>query len=160
MMENAADADPHRTVLSAEEEYRYVHPSGVRLYGYPDRIEQLPDGKALIVDFKTKRKVEHVENDIDTCLQAVVYAWLGSQEGLKISDCEYRYLRPGKSVHCVDDESMQQALDSKLRVFRKALETGDFPRDPGSGKKNCKYCRLGDICLWPGDERKEESGDE
>lgn len=160
MMKNVAEGDPHRTVLSAEKEYRHIHPSGVRLHGYPDRIEQLPDGKALIVDFKTKRKVEHVKNDIDTCLQAVVYAWLGSQEGLKISDCEYRYLRKDKTIHCVYDESMQQALDSKLRVFRQALETGDFPRDPGSGKKNCKYCRLGDICLWPGDERKEESGDE
>lgn len=160
MMENSFDSDPCRTVLSAEEEYRNVHPSGVRLRGYPDRIEQLPDGKALIVDFKTKRKVEHVENDIDTCLQAIVYAWLGSQEGLEINDCEYRYLRKNRTVHCAYDAAMQQALNEKLTVFRQALETGDFPRDPGSSKKNCKYCHLGDICLWPGDERKEESNDE
>lgn len=160
MMENAFDSDPRRTVLSAEEEYRNTHPSGVRLRGYPDRIEQLPDGKALIVDFKTKRRVEHVENDIDTCLQAVVYAWLGSQKGLEINGCEYRYLRKDRTVHCAYDETMQQALNEKLTAFRQALETGDFPRNPGDRKKNCKYCRLGDICLWPGDERKEETGDE
>ena len=160
MMESAFDSDPRRPVLSAEEEYRNTHPSGVRLRGYPDRIEQLSDGKALIVDFKTKRKVEHVDNDIDTCLQAVVYAWLGSQEGLEIKDCEYRYLRKERSVHCVYDVTMQQALDEKLQAFRQALETGEFPRDPGEGNKNCKYCRLGDICLWPEDERKEAAEDE
>ena len=104
--------------------------------------------------------MEHVENDIDTCLQAVVYAWLGSQKGLEINGCEYRYLRKDRTVQCAYDGTMQQALNEKLTAFRQALETGDFPRDPGDCKKNCKYCRLGDICLWPGDERKEETGDE
>ncbi len=157
MMGKAFDGDPQNRVLHAEKYLSGVHPSGVRLGGIVDRIEQLADGKALIVDFKTKRKVEHVENDIDTCLQAIIYAWLGSQEGLDIGGCEYRYLRKDKTVHCAYDGAMQQALEEKLKAFRQALETDDFPRDPGD---SCKYCRLGDICMWPGDASEEETGDE
>ena len=76
MMENAYNGDPANTVLSAEEKKTVEHDTGIRLYGYPDRVEKDADGKYLIADFKTGRRVVHVHDDIDTCLQVVIYAYM------------------------------------------------------------------------------------
>lgn len=54
MMEMAYDVDPHNEVLAAEEKLCYKHPCGVKLAGYPDRIEKDEDGNIGVVDFKTK----------------------------------------------------------------------------------------------------------
>ncbi len=134
-------------VFAAEQEVSAEHPSGVKLHGYPDRVEQKPDGTCLIVDYKTGRKKEHVENDIETCFQAVVYAWLTEQTGKTVTGCEFRYLAKDLIVPCRYDQSMKDALDHKLEEFRNALENDVFPRVPGDNDTNCRYCKFGDICM-------------
>ena len=154
MMRTAYTADPHNRVLSAEEKYTIKHTSGVILHGYPDRVEQDNDGKYLIADFKTKRKIEHLEDDIDTCLQVVIYAWMCEQAGVDISRCEYRYLRKGMSVSCKYDDDMRAQLNDKLMEFRTAIENNDFPRN--ETPESCKYCKMGDICNWDSDEKEAD----
>ena len=131
-------------VLSAEEEYTFTHPSGVKLKGYPDRVEKTRNGEFIIADFKTKRRREHVKDDIDTCLQVVIYAWLCEQAGTDISRCEYRYIRKNEVITCRYDEYMKGLLGEKLKAFRTAVENNDFPR--AESKEACRYCRMGDIC--------------
>lgn len=160
MMGKAYDMDPHNEVLSAEESYRVAHPSGIKLYGYPDRVEKDADGNLIIADFKTKRSVEHVENDIDSCFQIVVYAWLCEQMGLGISRCEYRYLRLNRIVNCIYDDEMKEALNRKLLQFKEALLNNAFPRDPGKNNGHCKYCKLERVCVWRNDDVSEEEEDE
>ena len=156
MMTLAYGHDPHNEVLSAEEAYYFTHPSGVRLWGYPDRVEKDSDGKYIIADFKTKRKIEHTEDDIDSCLQVVIYAWLCEQAGIGIDRCEYRYLRKSRSILCRYDGRIKEQLAAKLEEFRSALEENSFPRTPGKNSENCKYCTLNDICEWPCDKAEEE----
>lgn len=160
MMDLAFDRDPHNEVLAAEESYSFKHPSGISLHGYPDRVEKDPTGKYIIADFKTKRKVEHVSDDIDSCLQVVIYAWMCGQAGIDIDHCEYRYLRKGLTVPCVYDDTIKDKLNDKLETFRDAIEKNSFPRVPGKQNTNCRYCRMKDICRWPGDDEGNEAQDE
>lgn len=152
MMENAYDLDPKNEVLSSEEEQSFRHSSGILLRGYPDRVEKLPGGEYIIADYKTGRRVKHQANDINTCLQVVIYAYLLEQRGVPISRCEYRYLRDGVTVPCRYDEAMKEKLNAKLEMFRQALTAGQFPA--AESKSACTYCTLANICNH---ERKEEA---
>lgn len=151
MMSEAYDRDPANEVESAEEKKTVLHESGITLTGYPDRVEKNPDGQYLIADFKTGRRVKHSENDIDSCLQVVIYAYMMDKLGMPISFGEYRYLRRGVTVPCAFDDDMKQQLSDRLEAFRKSLEDGDFPAFPSDD--NCRYCTFADIC-----QSKEETG--
>ncbi len=148
MMMKAYDQDMEleKDVLSSETKYSFEHPSGVRLFGFPDWLERLKDGSCIIGDFKTKRRVEHREDDIDSCLQVVIYAWLCEQAGFKVSRGEYRYLRLGRTVPCAYDGAMKDRLSEKLESFKLAAQRGEFHRDPGDDSENCRYCGFADIC--------------
>ena len=157
MMETTYDMDPNNPVVSAETEYTFRHPSGISLHGYPDRVEKDADGRYIIADFKTKRKIEHKEDDFGSCMQVIVYAWLCEQAGIDISSCEYRYLRKGKTVSCKYDDEMRDALAALLDDLRAAIDNNYFPRTPDKDI-SCKYCRFADICEWPENETGKEAG--
>ncbi len=147
MMDQAYDQDPKRGAVSAEEETHHTYPNGIKLKGYPDRVEALDNGRDIIVDFKTKRKVEHRTDDIDSCLQVVVYAWLCAEEGMPISYAEYRYTRLKRQVRCAWSEEMKEALRQKMETFKDALVRREFPL--GKKKKDldpCRYCTLRALC--------------
>ena len=144
MMENAYDLDPKNEVLVSEEKQTFRHSCGILLQGYPDRVEKTASGEYIIADYKTGRRVKHIANDIDTCLQVVIYAYIMEQRGLPVSRCEYRYLRDGVTVPCRYDSSMKEKLDAKLQELRDALTTGQFP--VAESKSACTYCTLADLC--------------
>ena len=147
MMETAYEMDPHREIALQEEDIHCVHESGVKLHGFPDRVEKLEDGSYLIVDFKTGRKVVHKDDDIESCLQVLIYAYLMEQHGYKVSGGEYRYLRLGQTVTCKYDDDMKNQLSEKLEKFKDCMLSGDFPI-PAADEENdpCKYCKFGSIC--------------
>lgn len=155
MMETAYNMDPRRKVVFKEEDIHCVHDkSGVKLHGFPDRIEELEDGSYLVVDFKTARTMGHNPDDIDTCLQTVIYAYLMEQAGYKISGGEFRYIRLGRTVSCRYDDDMKQKLSEKLSVFKQHMEAADFPIPVKAYEQNrekddpdpCRYCKFGRIC--------------
>lgn len=144
MMANAYDQDPKNEVLASEEKQTFLHSSGVLLEGYPDRVEKTPEGEYIIADYKTGKRIGHQANDIDTCLQVVIYAYIMEQKNIPISRCEYRYLRDGVTVPCRYDDAMKEKLNEKLLAFKNALTTGQFPC--AASKDSCKYCTLANIC--------------
>ena len=154
MMETAYDMDPHREVALEEEDIRCTHESGVRIHGFPDRVERLKDGTYLIVDFKSGRTVTHVQDDIGSCLQVVIYAYLMEQKGFKVSGGEYRYLRLGETVTCRYDDDMKRQLFERLEHFKHSMQNGDFPAAEVSedGDDPCHFCKYKGIC---GKEKEE-----
>lgn len=158
IMGNAYDMDPHREVALKEEDIHCVHETGVKLHGFPDRVEKLEDGSYLIVDFKTARNLGHETDDINTCLQVVLYAYLMEQNGYRVSGAEYRYLRLGQTVTCVYNDEMKANLTAKLEEFKQGMEAADFPiaEDASADSETCKYCKFGMIC----GRNLEEGGDE
>ncbi len=158
MMQTAYRTDPGNEVISAENEYSFTHPCGVKLRGFIDRVEKEPDGTFIVADYKTKRKIEHEKDDINTCLQVVIYAWLCEQAGNPVKRCDYRYIRKGKTISCSYDDLRKTELKEKLEVFKEALTTNTFPRNPGKNDENCRYCTMNDICFWDEEaEGKEEN---
>jgi RecB family exonuclease len=155
MMQNAYKMDPKCEVPLKEEDIHSKHESGVKLHGFPDRIEKTADGTYRVVDFKTGRSLGHVQDDIDTCLQTVIYAYLMEKNGFKISGTEYRYLRLNETVTCKYDDEMKDKLTVKLNEFKEKLETADYPVSEFAISRTkddpdpCKYCKYGMICGKP-----------
>ncbi len=152
MMATAYRGDPHRKVVLKEEDIHCEHESGVKLHGFPDRVEELEDGTYLIVDYKTGGTVRHVEDDINTCLQVVIYAYLMESKGYKVSGGEYRYIRLNRTVKCTYDDDMRSRLNTLLEKFKEMMLKGYFPC--GS---SCDFCKFDSICgksveedIWPG----------
>ncbi|MBR0385937.1 MAG: PD-(D/E)XK nuclease family protein, partial [Erysipelotrichaceae bacterium] len=148
MVESGWRYDPRNDVVAAEERFSVMHrESGIGLYGLPDRVEVDKNGEYLIADFKTKRRIEHIPDDIDTCLQVVLYAYMMSNHPhnkYPISYCAYRYLRYRDPIICKYDHEIQQQLNEKLQIVRNALDAGYFPC--ADNEDSCRYCRLAEIC--------------
>ncbi len=155
VMELAFDMDPHNKAVLKEEDIEVLHEeSGVKIHGYPDRVEEKGDGSVIIVDYKTGRKLKHVEDDINTCLQVVIYAYLMEKKGMKVSHCEYRYINLGETVKCKYDDEIKNQLTEKLKIFKKCMEENTFeiPETANTEKYQkkdeyaCNYCKLDKIC--------------
>ena len=69
----------------SEETMHGGHPSGLKLYGRPDRVELDENGDGVVVDFKTGRRVAQQPNDPAGCRQTLIYAWMLRQNGTAIS---------------------------------------------------------------------------
>ncbi|MDO5133016.1 MAG: PD-(D/E)XK nuclease family protein [Eubacteriales bacterium] len=160
MMETAYEMDPHREVALEEEDISCAHESGVKLHGFPDRVEKLDDGTYLVVDFKSGRSVRHVQDDIGTCLQVIIYAYLMEQKGFHVSGGEYRYIRLGETVTCRFDDDMKRQLSERLTLFRNCMQSGSFPaaEASGEGEEPCRYCKYKSVCGRLSDPADAEEG--
>ncbi len=143
---NLYDIDPKNKVVSAEEWCEGEHETGIKLHGYPDRVEKDKDGNYLIADFKTGNNLKHKKDDIDSCLQVVAYAYMLEKQGIPINYGQYLYPKKHKIISCVYNDDMKQKLYEKLDSFKQAMEAGEFPTNPGKSNENCKYCKYVDIC--------------
>ncbi len=151
MMEKGYDMDPHRKVVLAEEDIECIHEVGVIIHGFPDRVEQLSDGTYLIVDYKTGRNKEHNEDDPQTCLQVLIYAYLmehRQKNPVTVSGGEFRYITLGESVTCKYDDETKEGLKNLLKDFKSGIESGEYPLPDFqmTDKDPCKYCKYGAIC--------------
>ncbi|WP_034450134.1 PD-(D/E)XK nuclease family protein [Butyrivibrio sp. AE2032] len=151
MADQAYESDPHREIILKEEDIHKTHECGIRLYGYPDRVEKLEDGSCIIVDYKTSHKERHAENDPASCLQVLIYAYLMEQSGYKVSHCEYRYVRLEKTIRCEWNEETKSELDDILTDFKEHMENGYFPTFsnfiPNVKDFNpCEHCKYGLVC--------------
>lgn len=156
MLSNGFDMDEAnpRELDFKEEDQDVVHEqTGIIIHGYPDRVEKTKEGKAVIVDFKTERdKNAHLKDDINTCLQVLIYAYIVENKmSRQIDHCEYRMLRFDKNniVTCKYDKEMKDLLNQKLIEFKDAIDSGDFSIEPmtiDEEKEKCKYCKYGAIC--------------
>lgn len=147
------DDENRRAVAFKEEDKTTIHEeSGIKIHGYPDRVEKTSDGKAVIIDFKTERDLNsHKKDDVDTCLQVLIYAYIVEKEmNLEIDHCEYRMLRFSNGIiKCKYDQDIKEQMSAKLIEFKDAIEHADYNIEPMSekdAKKKCKYCKFGSIC--------------
>ena len=145
MMKNGyeIEAEKRNSIAVAEGEMRAVHPTGIKLFGRADRIEKTSHDTHIIADFKTGRKIRHAKDDIKSCLQAVIYAFLAEENGMDVEACEYRYLRNKQIISATYDEAMKLKLNEKLEEFKAGLIDNSF-----AAPEKCPntYCKLRGIC--------------
>ena len=148
MMKRSYDVDVanNNKILFKEEDVEALHAAtGLKIHGFPDRIESSDIGD-IVVDFKTMRSTNRKSNNVEECLQVMIYAWLMEENGLSnnIIKGEYRYLRWGKSVSCVYNEDTKEQLFGLFEEFADGLKDKNFC----ANQNNCKYCCYEKICNW------------
>ena len=121
---------------------------------YCNRLDLNEANRSCIYCYKTGKKIVHEENDINTCLQAVICAYMLEQQGVHVSGCEYRYLPSGTTIKCRYDDDMKSRLDAKLQELKNALDTGNFPY--GKDEDTCKYCKIRHICDKQTEAKEED----
>ena len=156
MAETGYKNNPGNKVVASEANLGpYIDPiTGLTFGGIVDRIEELENGKYQIIDYKTYKSVKNHDNDVDTCFQVLLYAYIyENQNNKEVESCEYRYLRNVRTIKCDFDEPIKNRLKEKLQEIKNALDTGDFPLT--GDQRNCRYCKLEKIC-GKGKEEKME----
>ena len=124
LVESLYKMDPGNKHIYSE---RYIEGSieGINFGGMFDRLEQDVLGNYIIVDYKTGRNVEHIENDPVTCLQGLIYAYLIENYGVfhaKINRIEFRYPEKEVTISIIyNDENKQKMLDM-MKEFKQSIE--------------------------------------
>lgn len=139
---------PTGEVIMQEKDISCVHETGVKLHGYPDCVEKLADGSVRVIDYKTNKNVEHVENDPLSCIQVMIYGYILEKMGYKVSSGEYRYLCLGETISCVYNDDTKSIFNKKMKLLRKYLdEISNFIcKMPDIEEDVCKECMLVNLC--------------
>ncbi len=145
MMKHAyeMEIEKNNEIAGTEVDLRATHPTGIKLSGRADRIEKTVDGTYIIADFKTGRRVRHEENDIDSCIQVAIYAFMAEENGMPVSKGEYRYLRDKQIIKLDYDEAMKIRLSDKIQEFKSGLDNNFFEAEECDA---CRYCKLKNVC--------------
>ena len=78
-------------VLATELPLEAELPCGYKFYGKLDAIARLPDGRRVVVDHKTTRRIKPMEQQI-VQIQAPMYMWLCEQNDLEVDGFMWNYL--------------------------------------------------------------------
>ncbi len=113
------------------------------MIGYMDRVDELPDGSHVLIDYKTEPR-EPTQEDLDKDLQFTIYHWAAPIVlGFTFDKLYFDYLRFGKRWETErtqeDVERLIMAVDQVAEDIRRATELNDFPR------KINKYCASCDL---------------
>lgn len=114
---------------------------GLLLRGYVDRLDEAPDGRLRVVDYKTGRApTEAYEGRAMFQLRFYALA-LWRRRGVVPSVLRLVYLGDGQILSYRPDEAGLLATERKVRAIRAAIElaarTGDWQPSPG---RQCDWC--------------------
>jgi DNA helicase-2/ATP-dependent DNA helicase PcrA len=119
-----------------------VDGDGITIKGKIDRIDEMPDGKLKIVDYKTGKPKEKLE--FNEKAQLLIY-----QQAVKevfrqeVGALCYRYLNDNSEIEFLGAEKDFAKLDDKISATIRAIRAGEFPATPG---QQCKFCDYSGIC--------------
>ena len=132
-------------VVNATERPVEANWRGFRVRGKIDRVDETPEGRLTVLDYKTgtyvgKVKDENGELKID--IQLPIYSEiLDSLYPDRVDSGRYFSLRQTKTIK----QTAADLEDFSARV-KKILEDGDFAVDPDVNKKSCNYCDYDAVC--------------
>jgi DNA helicase-2/ATP-dependent DNA helicase PcrA len=119
-----------------------VDGEGITIKGKIDRIDEMPDGKLKIVDYKTGKPKEKLE--FNEKAQLLIY-----QQAVKevfhqeVGALCYRYLNDNSEIEFLGKEKDFEKLDEKISATIRSIRAGEFPATPGL---QCKFCDYRGIC--------------
>ncbi len=108
--------------------------SGIKFKGTFDRIEKTKNGDYILVDYKTGRDVTHKENDVESCLQGLIYSYMIlhtnnekiKSKGIRIKRIEFRYTKANLTVGIDYNIDNENKMLEKIEEFKNALINHDF----------------------------------
>lgn len=135
--------------VDPEKDVGPVEINGITLKGRLDSLEKTPEGKYIIGDYKTGRKIKQKANDTNTCLQVLLYTYmLREAENIEADGGEYRYLRYNKAIECTFSNVAEDIINKLLYELKYSLETGEYKAPENYSE--CTYCEYSNICRKEG----------
>jgi CRISPR/Cas system-associated exonuclease Cas4 (RecB family) len=132
---------PEPRVLHTEEFFE-VRVGDTVVVGRIDRVDQLADGRVVIIDYKTGRPQS--QEDADESLQLSIYALAAREKwGYDVGQVVFYNLEENAPV--VTQRSAMQLDDARRKVeeVARAIAAGKF--DPHAGFY-CKFCAFRNLC--------------
>lgn len=131
------------TPVAAEKLFR-IEIEGVPFRGSIDRVEKTPDGKFVVIDFKTGRVYENKQS-IKKDPQMNIYA-LGVENQYKELpiNTSLFYLKDDKIIPNEIDESQVRAVKEEIGNAVKAILNEEFEATPSY--QTCRNCEYQSIC--------------
>ncbi|MGB3686177.1 MAG: PD-(D/E)XK nuclease family protein [Ornithinimicrobium sp.] len=139
--------DPTRLEPAERELYVETEIDGLTLRGYVDRLDQAPDGRLRVVDYKTGRAPSELF-ERKALFQMKFYALvLWRTRGVLPSALQLVYLRDGQVLRYEPSEHDLQATQRKIKALWSAIEraamTGDWRP---STSRLCDWCHHQAVC--------------
>ncbi len=115
------------------------------IYGKADLIEE-SSGELTIVDVKTGRRVGQTDQEVKSCIQAILYCCLLEEESksLPVKGGYYLYPRTQRVVSCDYNLEVKERAVELLEQSLNSLESGDGWKI--DDKKICGYCPFATLC--------------
>lgn len=138
-------------------EDRPIVENKLQCHGIPDLVMKL-DGRGIaVLDYKTGKNVKHVENDVVSCVQTLLYCMMLSQKEYpdQALSTTYLYPLPQEGISCNYNDGVKAVIQQLFTDAIKAMETGDNwlatdgkPGALASPDKNpaCAWCKLKGFC--------------
>jgi DNA helicase-2/ATP-dependent DNA helicase PcrA len=139
-------------VIGVEKEF-FVPFENRILHGYIDRIEQTPDGKYVVVDFKSGTKPSDLSGKtIGQNIQLNLYCLAVQQLfGTLPRQAVLFYLKDNKQIPYTPTPESIEAFTERLSALIAGILNEEFPAKPGYIQ--CRWCAYYDLC-----EHKENGG--
>lgn len=112
------------------EDYISLEIEGVTFGGKYDRLEKSPDGCYILIDYKTGRTLKHKNEDVETCLQGLIYAYMIENsdkpfyKGIKISKIRFLYPALGQLIEITYSLENKEKMLEYVRQFRNDVVKG------------------------------------
>ena len=109
--------------------------NGIHFKGTFDRLEKDNMGRYILVDYKTGKKINHKKEDVISCIQGLIYAYLIEHadpveqkwlSGIKVDRIEFRYPENGTTVIITYNEEHLKELFKCIDVFKDAIKNHDL----------------------------------
>ncbi|MFA5247688.1 MAG: ATP-dependent DNA helicase [Patescibacteria group bacterium] len=120
-----------------------VDGEGITIAGKIDRIDETPDGKLRIIDYKTGSPKEKLT--FEDKAQLLIYQTAAKQFfHQEVGALVFRYLEDGSEIEFLGKDKDFEKLDEKICEAVRAIRSGEFPPKPVM----CKYCDFNGICEY------------
>ncbi|MDO5301889.1 MAG: PD-(D/E)XK nuclease family protein [Tissierellia bacterium] len=136
--------------------------AGVLLRGRVDRLDQWPDGREHLVDYKRGSIPSNGDLEALLELQLPIYALAREREGHPVGGLSYYSIERGTAATvrqkdlvkgrarasdlCPEDwPAYLQAVEARVTEVVEAIQKGDFPRTP-QREEQCEHCKYVEIC--------------
>lgn len=151
LKETMPQAETLATELSIGDEP--VIPGLLSIHGKADLIEKrnTDSGEEIyVLDAKTGKNVKQIEDDLETCVQALIYCELLNRTAYpgKVSGAVYLYPKAGRYVACRYNQGVSLALRERFKERIASIENAEGWKAEGTDA--CAFCSAKAICETDG----------
>ncbi len=131
---------PAGEILETERRFK-IEFEGAHVKGRLDRLDRLPNGEVVVIDYKTGKG--KTQDDADESLQLSIYALAAKSLGHTPASLVFINLTNTSAVDSRRSESDLRAAEQKIIEIAAKIEAGEFDPKP-SGR--CFWCSYNSIC--------------